>query len=78
MEDVAHVGLGREDAESGGVVLREGRLYCGDAEVFVPLGEASASGEEMGLRVCGDGCVAIEDDVAVRSDAGSVYLRKGD
>ena len=78
MEDVAHVGLGGEDAESGGVVLRRGRLYGGDAEVFVALGEASASGDQVCLSVGGDGCVAIEDDVAVRSDAGGVDLRGGE
>jgi hypothetical protein len=75
VEDVAYVGLGGEDAESGGVVLRGGRLDGGDAEVFVALGEASASGEEMGLCVGGNGCVAIEDEVAVRGDAGGVDLR---
>jgi hypothetical protein len=78
VEDVAYVGLGGEDAESGGVVLRRGRLYGGDAEVFVALGEASVSGEEVGLSVGRDGCVAIEDDVAVRSDAGGVDLRGGE
>jgi hypothetical protein len=78
VEDVAHVGLGGEEAESGGVVLRLWRLYGGDAEVFVALCEASASGEEMGLSVGGDGCVAIEDDVAVRGDAGGVDLRDGE
>jgi hypothetical protein len=75
VEDVAYVGLGGEEAESGGVVLRGGRLHGGYAEVFVALGETSANGEEVGLGVGGDGCVAIEDDVAVRSDAGGVDLR---
>ena len=75
VEDVTDIGLGGEEAESGGVVLRGGRLYGGDAEVFVGLGEASAGGEKVGLGVGGDGCVAIEDDVAVRSDAGGVDLR---
>ncbi len=78
MEDVAHVGLGGEEAESGGVVLRERRLDGGDAEVFVALGEMSAGGEEVSLCVGGDGGVAIEDDVAVRSDAGGVDLGDGE
>jgi hypothetical protein len=78
VEDVAYVGLGGEEAESGGVVLRGGRLYGGDAEVFVTLGEASASGDQVGLSVGGDGCVAIEDDVTVRSDAAGVDLRGGE
>jgi hypothetical protein len=78
VEDVAYVGLGGEDAESGGVVLRQGRLDGGDAEVFVALGETSASGEEVGLSVGRYGCIAIEDDVAVRSDAGGVDLRGGE
>jgi len=78
VEDVAYVGLGGEVAESGGVVLRQGRLYGGDAEVFVALGEMSAGGEDMGFRVGGDGCIAIEDDVAVGSDAGGVDLRGGE
>jgi hypothetical protein len=77
VKDVAHVGLGGEETESGGVVLRQGRLYGGYAEMFVALGEASASGDQVGLGVGGDGCVAIENDVAVRSDAGGVDLRDG-
>ena len=44
--------------------------------MFVALGEVSASGHQMRLSVGGDGCVAVEDDVAVRSDAGGVDLRK--
>ena len=78
MEDVADVGLGGEEAESGCVVLREGRLYGGDAEVFVALGEACASGEEVGLCVGGDGCVAIDDEISMGSDARGVDLRDGE
>lgn len=78
MEDVADVGLGGEEAESGGVVLRRGRLYGGDAEVFVALGETNASGGNVGLSVGWDGCIAIKDDVAVRGDAGGVDLRGGE
>jgi hypothetical protein len=76
VENIAHVGLGGEDAESGSVVLRRGRLYGGDAEVFVALGETSANGDEVGLSVGGDGCVAVEDNVAVRSDGGRIDLRE--
>jgi len=46
--------------------------------VLVALGEVAASGEEVGFCVGGDGCVAIEDKVAVRGDAGGVDLGYGE
>jgi hypothetical protein len=69
--------LGGEEAESGCVVLGCGRLYSGDAEVLVALSEAGAGGEEVGLGVAGNGCVAIENEVAMGSDAGGIDLRHG-
>ncbi|WP_433983169.1 hypothetical protein RBB78_16520 [Tunturiibacter empetritectus] len=45
--------------------------------MLVALGEAGIGGEEMGLGVAGDGCVAIEDEVAMGRDAGGVDLGHG-
>jgi len=42
------------------------------------LSETGASGGEMGFGVAGDGCVAIEDYVAVGSDAGGIDLCDGE
>jgi len=78
VEHVADVGLGGEEAEGGGVVLRSGRLDGCDADMLVALGETYASGEETGFGVCGDGCVAIEDEISMGSDAGGIDLRQGD
>jgi hypothetical protein len=77
VEDVADVGLGGEEAEGCGVVLRGRGLDGCDAEVLVALGESGASGEEMGFGVAWDGGVAIEDEVAVGSYAGGVDLGYG-
>ena len=58
------------------------RVDCGfdggDAEVFVALGEVGAGGGDAGFGVAGDGGVAIEDEVAVRRDAGGVDLGTGE
>jgi hypothetical protein len=52
-------------------------LYSGDAEVLVALSEAGAGGEEVGLGVAGNGCVAIENEVAMGSYARGVDLGYG-
>ena len=49
----------------------------GDAEVLVAEGETSSGGGDAGFGVPGDGGVAIEDEVAVGSDAGGVDLGHG-
>jgi hypothetical protein len=80
VEDVFDVGLGGEAAQGGGVVF-SGRLGCrddgGDAEVFVALGEMGAGRRDAGFGVAGDGGVAIEDEIAVGSDAAGVDLGIG-
>jgi hypothetical protein len=67
-------GLSAKEAERGGVVLREGGFDGGDAEVLIAPGEGCSGGEDAGFGVAGDGGVAIEDEIAVRSDAGGVDL----
>ena len=57
---------------------RGGGLDGGDAEVFVALGEMGAGGGDAGFGVAGDGGVAVEDEVAVGSDAGGVDLGAGE
>jgi hypothetical protein len=74
VEDVVDIGLGGEAAQSAGVVFGDGRLDGGDAEVFVAPGEMGAGGGDAGFCVTGDGCVAIEDEVAVGSDVAGVDL----
>jgi len=78
VEDVVDVGLGAEAAQGAGVVFRDGGLDGGDAEVFVAPGEMGAGGGDAGLCVAGDGRVAIEDEIAVRSDAAGVDLGAGE
>jgi hypothetical protein len=51
-------------------------LDCGDAEVLVALGEVAAGGEKAAFGVGWDGGVAINEEVAVRGDAGGIDLRK--
>ena len=78
VEDVGDVGLGGEAAEGGGVVLLGRGLDGGDAEVFVALGEMGAGGGDAGFGVAGNGGVAVEDEVAMGSDAGGVDLGAGE
>ena len=77
VEDVVDVGLGGEALEGGSVVFRRGRLDGGDAKVLVPCGEAGSGGGYAGSGVGRDGGVAIEEEVAVRSDAAGVNLGSG-
>jgi len=77
VEDVVDVWLGGEAFERGGVVFGGGRLDGGDAKVLVPCGEAGSGGGYAGFGVGGDGGVAIENEVAVRSDAVGVDLGSG-
>jgi hypothetical protein len=77
-EDEVDVGLGGETAQGGGVVFRDGGLDGGDAEVFIPPGEMGAGGGDAGFCIAGDGRVAIEDEVAVGSDAVGVDLGTGE
>ena len=77
VEDVAYVGLGGEEAKSGCVVLGCGGLDGCDAEVLIALCEAVAGGDEVGLGVAGNGCVAIEDEIAMGSYAGGINLCHG-
>jgi hypothetical protein len=74
VEDVVYVGLGGEAAQGGGVVFVEGGLDGGDAEVLVAPGKMRAGGGDAGFGVTGDGGVAVEDEVAMRSDAAGVDL----
>jgi hypothetical protein len=77
VEDVVDVGLGGEVAEGRSVVLACG-LNGGDPEMLVSNGEAGACGGDSHFSVTRDGGVAIEDEVAVGSDAGSVDLGFGE
>jgi hypothetical protein len=77
VEDIVDVGLRGEAAQGAGVVLRDSRLDGGDAEVVVAPGEMGAGGGDAGFGVTGNGCVAIEDEVAVGSDAAGVDLASG-
>jgi hypothetical protein len=77
VEDVVDVGLGGEAAQGGGVVFRDCGFDGGDAEVVVAPGEMCAGGGDTGFCVAGDGCVAIEDEVAVGSDAAGIDLGNG-
>jgi hypothetical protein len=45
--------------------------------VLVALGKAGACREQVSLGVGGNCCVAIDDEVAMRSDLGGVNLRYG-
>jgi hypothetical protein len=74
VENVGDVGLGGEAAQGGGVVLLGCGLNCGDTEVLVTPGEVCAGGGDASLGVAGDGRVAVEDEVTVRSDAGGINL----
>jgi hypothetical protein len=74
VEDVIDVGLGGEAAQGAGVVFRKGGLDGGDAEVLVAPCEMSAGGGYAGFSVARNGRVAIEDEVAVGSDAAGVDL----
>jgi hypothetical protein len=78
VEYVVYVGLGGEAAQGTGVVFRDRGFDGGDAEVFVAPGEMCAGGGDAGFRITGDGCVAIEDEVAVGSDAAGVDLGTGE
>jgi hypothetical protein len=78
MEDIVDVRLGSESAKSAGVVFRKDGLDCGDAKVFVAPGEMGAGGGDAGFGIAGDGRVAIEDEVAVGSDAVGVDLGTGE
>jgi hypothetical protein len=77
VEDVGYVRLRGEEAEGGGVVLRDGGLDGGDAEVFVALEETSSGGGDAGGCVTGNGGVAIDDEIVVGSDAVGVDLGDG-
>jgi len=85
VDDEVDIWLRSQAAEDGCVVvlgcgLTGGLgcgLDCGDAEVFVAVGETGADGGDTGLRVTWDGGVAIEDEVVVGSDAGGVDLGAG-
>jgi hypothetical protein len=78
VEDVVDVGLGGEAAQGAGVVFLDCGLDGGDAEVLVAPGKMCAGGGDTGFSVTGDGRVAIEDEVAVRSDAAGVDLGNGE
>jgi hypothetical protein len=78
VEDVVDVGLGGEAAEGGVVVFRRGRLDGSDADVFVATAETGSGGCDAGFGIAGDGGIAIENEVSVRSDAGGVDLRGGE
>jgi hypothetical protein len=77
VQDVVDVRLGGQAAQGCGIVLGRG-LDCSDAEVLVAPGEMGAGGGNAGFRVARDGGVAIEDEVAVRRDAGGVDLGSGE
>ncbi len=72
------VWLGGEQAESRCVVLLAGRLDDGDSEVIIALGKVNACRADAGLRIAGNGGVAVEDEVAVGDEAGGVDLGDGD
>jgi hypothetical protein len=74
MEDVLDVGFGGEATESGCIVFQGCGFDGGDAEVLVAVGETGSGGGDEGLCVGGDGGVAIEDKIAMGSDAGGVDL----
>jgi len=78
VEDVLDVGLRGEAAQGAGVILRDGGLDGGDAEVLIAPGEMGAGGGNAEFGVTGNGCVAIEEEVAVGSDAAGVDLASGD
>ena len=77
VKNITYVGLGREETEGGCVVLSGGGLNGCNAEVFVGLCETGPGGAQAGLGVAGNGGVAIDDQVAMGSDAGGVNLRHG-
>jgi hypothetical protein len=77
VEDVVDVGLGGEAADAGSVVLGCG-LNGGDSEVLVSNGETGACRGDSHFGVARNGGIAIEDEVAVRGDAGGVDLRFGE
>jgi hypothetical protein len=77
VEDVVDIGLGDEAAQGAGVVFLDCGLDGGDAEVFVAPGKMRAGGGDPRFCVAGDGCVAIEDEVAVGSDAAGIDLGNG-
>jgi hypothetical protein len=74
MEDVVDVGLGGEAAEGGCIVFANRGLDGGDTEVLVAVDEMGSGGSNAGFSVSGDSGVAIEDEIAVGSDTGSVDL----
>jgi hypothetical protein len=77
VQDVVYVGLGGETAQGAGVVFRDCGFDGGNAEVFVAPGEMCAGGGDARFRITRDGCVAIENEVAVGSDAAGVDLGTG-
>jgi len=78
VEDVVNVGLRGKAAQCGDVVLLGCGLDCSDAEVLVTTCELSAGRGDASFSVAGDGGVAIEDEVAMGSDAGGVDLGVGE
>ena len=78
VEDEVDVRLGREAAQSAGVVFLDCGLDSGSAEVVVAPGEVCAGGGDAGFGVARDGRVPIEDEVAVRRDAAGVDLGTGE
>ena len=77
MKDIGDVGLGGETLDCHGVVRSGGGrwgLDGGDAEVLAAMNEACAGDSGAGFGVAGNGSVAIDDEVAMRDDAGGVDL----
>ena len=73
VEDVLDVGLGGEAFEGGGIVCAWFGLDGGDAEALVAAEEMGAEGAGAEFRIAGNGCVAIDDEVAI----GDKWLGEG-
>jgi hypothetical protein len=74
VEDVLDIGFSGEAAEGGCVVFLGLGFNGSDAEVLVAVGETGSNGSDAGLCISGDSGVAIEDEVAMGSDAGGIDL----
>ncbi len=78
VEDVGDVGLRGEAAQGGCILVVSGGLDGDDSQMLVAVHETSAGGCDPGFGIAGDDGVAIEDEIAVGSDAGGIDLGGGD
>ena len=78
VQDVGDAGLGGQEAEGGGVVLRGLGLDGGDAEVGIALEETGSCRGDTSFGVVWDGSIAIDDEIAMRGEAGGVDLGAGE